>query len=92
MPLTCAVVEKLIECETAMPNTHLGGGDTSNNKRQKLHYKGLTEGETPKITPDKVQPTILKDKWKIGAGLTEQEVYSGYCQRTMIALHTPLND
>ena len=67
------MVEKLIECENIGCETQLGGGDTSNHKRQKINPKVLTKGETPGTAPDRVQPTILKDKWKIGAGLTKRD-------------------
>ena len=66
------MVEQLIRCEKQDHHKHLGGGDTSNHKRQKMNPKVLTKGETLGTTPDIVQPTILRDKWKIGPGLTER--------------------
>ena len=45
----------------------------ANNKRQKIISKVLTERDTPGTTPDRVQPAILKNKWKIGGGLTERD-------------------
>ena len=54
--------------------TNSWGGVTHRiTKDKKLHSKVLTEGENPRTTPDQVQPTRLKDKWKIGADLKERD-------------------
>ena len=69
----CAVVQQLLRAEPKIPVKELGGGDMPNQKRQKLIPKVFAKGETSGTTPDKFQPAILKNKWKIGGGLEERD-------------------
>ena len=69
----CAVVEQILKDENLIPSQHLGGGDIQPSKKQKLKSELLTEMETPGKKPDRVQSTMIKEKWKIGAGLTERD-------------------
>ena len=68
----CAIVENLLnhEVDSTPP---LGGGDIQNQKRKKLNSTVLTKEKTPGLKSDRVQPTILRNKLKIGAGISERD-------------------